>query len=334
MGWGYYEYRPYVSQAERKAKAARHAAQLQKKTGEPPTPVKAAGRTAAKSFWGQAWCKHIENFSDYSNRLPRGMTYLRNGSVFDLKIKRGEVRALVSGSDIYQITISIKTLSKDRWKRLKTECAKSIHSLLDLLQGKFDAGVMRNLTDPRDGLLPRSGEISMKCSCPDSASLCKHLAAVMYGVGARLDAAPELLFTLRDVDHLELVGQALESENLNQALAGDSEPALAGADLGELFGIELDGATAATEAAQVVVAKPAPAKRGRNATATTKSAKPRAKPTPAGKSAQAKKGTSATKKSATAAAKKVVKGAKKATTSRTVVSSARKTPAKPKKSKE
>lgn len=247
MGWGYYGYSPYVNQSTRRARAAGFAAQQLKKTGKALTPVVAAGRSAAGSFWGHAWCKHIATFSDYSNRLPRGMTYLRNGSVIDLKIQRGEVTALVSGSDIYKISIKIKTLSKPQWQRIKTECSNSVVSLLDLFQGKINKSVIDKLIDGKTGILPSPSEISMDCSCPDNARLCKHLAAVMYGIGTRLDSAPELLFTLRDVDHLELVGKVLDGDLLDQTLASEKSTSLEGADLGELFGIEIEGETVPAE---------------------------------------------------------------------------------------
>ena len=184
-------------------------------------PVKAVGKKMCNSFWGQAWCENLERYSDFSNRLPRGRTYARNGSVVDLQIERGKVKALVGGSDVYRISIAIKTLSRPAWKRIKQDCSQSIDSLLDLLQGRFDQGVMQRLTHPEDGLFPQPTEIEMECSCPDWAGLCKHLAAVMYCIGARLDAAPELLFTLRDVDHLDLIGQAVAAENLESALTAD-----------------------------------------------------------------------------------------------------------------
>lgn len=243
MSW-YQTWRPYVSVAERKRKAARHVAQIQKKSGRAATPVQAIGRDPAKSFWGKAWCRHIENLSDFENRLPRGRTYLRNGSVVDLQILPGEVQALVSGSEIYTLKIQIEKLAKARWTRLKTACGSSVASLLDLLQGKFDDAVMRQLTDPREGLFPRTREFKLHCSCPDSAYLCKHLAAVLYGIGTRLDSAPELLFTLRGVDHLELIDTAMASETLSQTLQGESN-GLAGSDLGELFGIELESSPVA-----------------------------------------------------------------------------------------
>jgi uncharacterized Zn finger protein len=237
---GYGRWAPYVPVAQRRAKALAYAKTLEKKQGRKLSPVKVEGRAIATSFWGQAWCTNLEAYSDFANRLPRGRTYVRNGSVIDLSISQGLIAALVSGSEVYNVTISIGTLPTAIWKEIQRDCSRSIASLIDLLQGRFDRGVMQRLTRIEGGLFPKPKEIKMRCSCPDSAELCKHIAAVLYGVGAKLDHSPELLFTLRNVDHLELIGQAVAAENLDFAFAGASEEALQSADLSEMFGIELD----------------------------------------------------------------------------------------------
>lgn len=246
MSW-YQRWKPYVPVARRRAQAAGYAARLAKKEKRTLAPVEIEGRKIATSFWGQAWCDHLEHHCDFENRLPRGRTYVRNGSVIDLQVQRGQVQALVSGSDVYTVTIKIKTLAPAGWKRIKEQCSRSIASLIDLLQGRFDEGIMRRLSDPQGGLFPRPAEIDMKCSCPDWATMCKHVAAALYGVGARLDVAPEMLFTLRNVDHLELINQAVAADNLDQALHTSAEGALAGNDLEELFGIEIDAARPAAK---------------------------------------------------------------------------------------
>ena len=257
MSWygGYGDWAPYVPVAERKAKAAKYAAALAKKEKRSLAPVKIEGRTIAKSFWGKAWCNNLERYSDYSNRLPRGGTYVRNGSVVDLQIGKGSITALVSGSEVYTIKIKIATLASDVWTKIKKDCSRSIDSLLDLLQGKFDQGVMERLTQKEEGLFPRPKEISLSCSCPDSAGMCKHIAATMYGVGHRLDSSPVLLFQLRAVDHMELIGAAFSADNLQKSLASENDNALAGNDLGELFGIELDVAGTASEPTKTPAAK-------------------------------------------------------------------------------
>lgn len=238
-GYGYGGFAAYVPVATRRANAARHAQKLAKNEGRELAPVTISGRAMATTYWGQAWCENLEAYSDFSNRLPRGRTYARNGSIVDLQIKRGKVEAIVSGSEIYMISISIDTLTKSAWTRMKDGCSQSITSLMDLLQGRFDTGVMQRLAHPTEGMFPRPEEIKMMCSCPDLAGLCKHLAAVLYGVGNRLDKSPELLFTLRNVDHLELVNQAAAGGNLVRTLDAGDANALAGSDLGEMFGIEL-----------------------------------------------------------------------------------------------
>jgi uncharacterized Zn finger protein len=237
--YGYGGWAPYVPVGQKLAKARKHAEKVAKKEGRELAPVKITGKAMANTYWGKASCDNLEAYSDFANRLPRGRTYARNGSVVDLQILKGQIKAIVAGSLPYTITISIETLAKKSWTRLKAECSQSIASLLDLLQGRFDEGVMQRLAHPKEGLFPQPREIKMRCSCPDSAGLCKHLAAVLYAVGNRLDAAPEMLFCLRNVDHLELVTQAVSEGNLDRTLESGTDNALAGSDLGEVFGIDL-----------------------------------------------------------------------------------------------
>jgi uncharacterized Zn finger protein len=209
MSWG--SYPPYVSVAERKARAAKQIAKRQK-AGQKLEPIgELANRTKiATSFWGRAWCRHIELFSDYESRLPRGRSYLRSGSVLHLAIEPGVITALVSGSEIYELTIRIDTLPSAKWQRIRKRCRGGIGSLIELLRGQISEEIMGIVTDTEDGLFPNPGEIHFNCSCPDWADLCKHCAAVLYGVAARLDTRPELLFTLRGVDHNELIAGAEE----------------------------------------------------------------------------------------------------------------------------
>ncbi len=239
MSW-YGAWKPYVPVAKRRARAAAYAKKLAKSQKRSLEPIELTGRKIASTFWGHAWCHNLERYSDFENRLPRGRTYVRNGSIIDLQIQPGNVTAIVSGSEVYRVTIDIQTLTKSAWKRIKRDFSQAIASLIDLLQGRFDQGVMRRLTQIEGGLIPKPGEIKMHCTCPDWATLCKHVAATLYGVGARLDAAPELLFTLRDVDHLELVGEAVGASNLAGALTASADAALGDQDLGELFGIDLE----------------------------------------------------------------------------------------------
>jgi uncharacterized Zn finger protein len=226
------DYSRYVSAAERKGQAAKQLENMRRK-GEEPEPVTVTARNIAKTFWGQAWNRHIESFQDYASRLPRGRSYLRQGAVVDLKIGEGEIRAQVLGSELYQVHIRIDKLEPERWTAIRKACAGRISSLIDLLQGKLSPEIIAVLCEPDTGLFPASDEIKLICDCPDWADLCKHLAAVLYGVGARLDEKPELFFLLRGVDRRELL-EADWSENVQGETTLDSE------DLGGMFGIELD----------------------------------------------------------------------------------------------
>ncbi len=235
----YYGFRPYVPVAQRRKNAEKEAAKLSRK-GKVLEPVRPEGRIIARSFWGKAWCANLESYSDYSNRLPRGRTYLRNGSVVHLSIQAGRIEALVSGSSLYKIAIAIKPFPAAKWQALCQQCAGEIGSLMDLLQGKLSEQVMAVMTRRETGLFPAPAEIDLGCSCPDWADMCKHVAAVLYGVGARLDAKPELLFTLRSVRQDELISHAATATQLVHAAGAPGETELAESAVSALFGIEID----------------------------------------------------------------------------------------------
>jgi uncharacterized Zn finger protein len=241
----FWDYQPYVSVASRRAQAAREVEKLKKKNRD-IAPVVVEGRKIATSVWGKAWCDNLERYSDYASRLPRGRSYVRNGSVIDLSIARGQISALVSGSDIYQVKIEIAVAAPPRWKAICADCAGSVGSLVDLLRGKLSKSVMERVCRDSDGLFPAPKEIKLSCSCPDWADMCKHVAAVLYGVGARLDAAPEMLFALRGVDHADLVSTA-GSEQITRKGAA-SERVLGDVDVAALFGLDMAPSPAAPAA--------------------------------------------------------------------------------------
>jgi uncharacterized Zn finger protein len=277
MSYGYWK--PYVPVAKRRAQAEKMAAKA-RKAGQIMRPVRIDGRAIAKTFWGKAWCDNLEAYSDYENRLPRGRTYVRNGSVIDLKIEPGKVRALVMGSSLYQIEIGIAAVPDTHWKSLAKECTGSIASLVELLQGKLSKAVMERICQPKTGLFPAPKDIQLGCSCPDWATMCKHVAAVLYGVGAHLDAQPELLFTLRQVDANDLVTQAVELPAKTRKAPARSKM-LDDSQLADVFGIEMD-----TPADLVDTSKKAGEKAGAR---QAKSAKPPAVATKAPARASAKK---------------------------------------------
>ena len=227
---------PYIPVAVRREKAKKKMLQLQKK-GRKILPVEIDGRKIAKTFWGAGWCHHLESFGDYANRIPRGRSYVRNGSVCHLDIKKRKVEAMVSGSSIYKVTVTVNSLRTKAWTQVKNKCAGQVSSLLELLQGKLSERVMAVVTDKKTGLFPSPQEIDFECNCPDFAVMCKHIAAVLYGVGARLDTQPELLFKLRGVDHQELI-----STNVGIATAGKTRGKgrrIVNESLADVFGIEL-----------------------------------------------------------------------------------------------
>lgn len=233
----YDEWPPYVPVAKRREQAAKQVAKMKKK-GMNILPIVIEGRAIANTFWGKAWCDNLKTYSDFENRLPRGRTYVRNGSVVHLDIGKGEINALVSGSSMYDINITISAIAKEKWKRVVTNCAGSIGSLVELLQGKFSKSVMEIISHKDQGLFPSPREMKVKCNCFDDAKMCKHIAAVLYGIGARLDSQPDLLFTLRQADHLELLNSATVSSNLDKS--GSAQEEFDTSELSSIFGIDID----------------------------------------------------------------------------------------------
>jgi uncharacterized Zn finger protein len=248
-GW-----RPYVSQAERKRKAVLEMGKLKKK-GQQVAPVVLQGRTIASTFWGKAWCDNLESYGDYANRLPRGRTYVRNGSVVDLQIAAGEIGARVSGSSLYRVKVDIVPVPQAQWKSICKDCAGGIDSLVELLQGRFSKGVMERICRQRSGLFPSPDEIKFSCSCPDWASMCKHVAAVLYGVGARLDDKPELLFKLRKVDEKDLLAGAAAGLPVSKKKPRAGK-VLETEDISDIFGLDMED-KAAPEPAEAPGPKPA-----------------------------------------------------------------------------
>ena len=233
----YYSFKPYVSVAARQLKAEK-AITKAKKAGADMTPIAAYRGAIAKTFWGKAWCDNLERYSDYANRLPRGRTYVRNGSVIDLKITAGEVRAQVMGSSLYKVSVTVTAVPQKKWHDIGADCSGSIDTLVELLQGKLSKAVMERICKQDAGLFPSPKEIKFSCSCPDFASMCKHVASVLYGIGARLDQQPELIFSLRRVDAKDLVTQA--GAGLHQSgKRPKADKVLDNASMADVFGIEM-----------------------------------------------------------------------------------------------
>ncbi|MBV8924741.1 MAG: SWIM zinc finger family protein [Bradyrhizobium sp.] len=237
MSYFEYGWAPYVSVAERRRQAQRKIAELKKKQGS-IAPVTIEGRTIARNFWGKAWCSNLERYSDFASRLPRGRSYVRNGCVVDLQITAGKIAAKVSGQELYEVTISIAPVAARRWQAICRDCSGTIDSLVELLQGRLAKSVMDRVCREGDGLFPAPAEIKLSCSCPDWADMCKHVAATLYGIGARLDQAPRLLFVLRGVDEGELLAGSGQAMTRGKA-APAASAVLNDGDVVALFGIEM-----------------------------------------------------------------------------------------------
>lgn len=239
----YWEYPRYVSVAEKKAKAAKKLKQLKKKIPD-IRPVVIEGNALALTWWGKSWNKNLERYADYTNRIGRGRSYVRHGAVLDLKIDSGKVTALVQGSTSkpYEVVINIESISQNNWRAIKKQCEGQLKSLQDLLAGKFPKALGEIFFAKGKGLFPSPQAISFDCSCPDWASMCKHVAATLYGIGARLDEDPSLFFKLRGVDTEDLIARAVKDKtgDLLAKTKKKSVKVIDDADLADIFGIDMD----------------------------------------------------------------------------------------------
>ena len=291
MPW--WSVQPRLTVSQLRAKAIIEIQRL-KDEGRAVTPVTIEGKKIAQTFWGNAWCDNIEAYRDFEYRLPRGRSYVRNRAVVDLQLSPGRIEALVCGSELYQVKMQIDPLPADRWDKVRRQCVGEIGSLIELLQGRLSDRVMQIITDRETGLFPTPAELSMRCQCFDGAMLCKHAAAVLYGVGARMDSQPELLFTLRQVDHLELITQA---ESMPAAGSTSTHQTIATHDVASIFGIDVADADEGVSGETTTEQTPA------NASASPKRSA-RAKGKAKGARAVAGGTKRAAKKSKTKAAKK------------------------------
>jgi uncharacterized Zn finger protein len=266
------------SSEERKASVQRDL-ERRRKRGEEfvPLVVPQGSRKLVSTFWGKAWCQHLEKFQDYEYRLPRGRSYLRQGLVYNLSVDAGLITAQVSGSSMYEVSVRVAPLQAEAWTDMKAACAGQVGSLLDLLSGNLGTGVMAVICDRDKGIFPTPREIKMSCTCPDWADMCKHVAAVMYGVGVKFDSDGALFFRLRQVDPADLM-----AVGAGELLAGGegTGDGLSGEDLSALFGIDLS-------AAEEEAPQEEPPKRPREEIPTLVTPTPKKKKPPAPKAAKA-----------------------------------------------
>jgi uncharacterized Zn finger protein len=246
MGWGNWSgFAPYVSKAQKIRQAEKARAALAKK-GIILEPVIINCRDITRTWWGKTWAQNLERYADYSNRIPRGRSYVRTGAVLDLKISQNTITALVSGScaQPYKINIGIASLNKNAENALMEKSRSSLASMQSLLAGEFPTDLKEEFFKQGTGLFPSPNEIKLNCSCPDWADMCKHVAAALYGTAARLDEKPELFFLLRGIKIDDFVGKMVkqESEKMLKKSKAKTERVLTGnaADMSSLFGIQME----------------------------------------------------------------------------------------------
>ena len=182
-------------------KKASETSKREKKKGNELSPVIISGKQITTTWWGKAWCQNLERYG-----------YVRSGTVIDLKIAKGRVTARVQGrrKTPYKVEIRISPIDEEKCERIMEACGNQISSLENLMAGNIPED-LKSLFIGKDGLFPKPTELAFICSCPDWALLCKHVAAVLYGIGARFDENPLLFFELRGIDVDRFISVTLET---------------------------------------------------------------------------------------------------------------------------
>jgi uncharacterized Zn finger protein len=246
MAWGsnyyggYDGFSEYESVAQKRARAARRLAKLRKENPQ-IAPIIIEGRTIAKSWWAKAWVRNLESYADYANRIARGKGYLRYGMVLDLIIEKGVVDALVmgSGSSTYRVHVQIDPLSDARVTDIARFCGDRLTDTAQLAEGRFPKEFSERFLDQKQGLFPSPKEIHFSCSCPDHAYMCKHVAAVLYGIGTRFDDDPLLFFKLRNIPTEDLIKRSVDVKmtSMLKNARKKTPRVISDEDIDELFGL-------------------------------------------------------------------------------------------------
>lgn len=236
----FYDYGYYETKAE-KSRRIEEKLQRLRKTDPNITPLEIVGNTIAKSWWGKAWGKNLESYADYKSRLSRGKNYVKQGAILDLKIEEGKVNAKISGSGskIYDCEIHIEKLSDDRMKKILEHCQNKISTLDALLTGDFSEELLELFQDKSYGLFPSPEDISFGCDCPDVANMCKHIAATLYGVGAKFDDDPLFFFELRQIKSEKLIQKSVEKklENMLEHVGKKTDRTMDASKISDVFGL-------------------------------------------------------------------------------------------------
>ena len=163
-------------------------------------------RQYGTTWWGAEWLRALERV-DNANRLPRGKTYANTGRVIEAKFNGRNLRieALVDGSAYYpyEVEVGMKPVPAKSVKRLADSIAADPDIVAGLLDGELPKEIAPLCEKLGIELFPGSWRsMHLSCSCPDSARVCKHIAAVFYIIADRIDLDPFFIFEFRGI-HLK-----------------------------------------------------------------------------------------------------------------------------------
>ena len=160
-----------------------------------------------RNWWAARWIAALERLMD-TNRLNRGRRYARGGQILSVEERAEGVTAKVQGSRAspYRVHVELEQFSDEQWEKVIEALSEHALFAARLLSGEMPEDIEEAFSAAGVGLFPeRRGELHTECTCPDSAVVCKHTAAVHYILGERFDEDPFLIFRLRGRTEEQLI---------------------------------------------------------------------------------------------------------------------------------
>ena len=197
------------------------------------------GRAYQYNWWSRRWLQILEESID-AGRLTRGRSYARKGQVVEIDVEPGLVSASVQGTrkKPYQIKLGFETVTDEAKELLLLRFRERASFAAKLLAHEMPEEMEEVFKETGIPLFMRKSAIRrFKCTCPDDATPCKHIIAVLLLLAEVIDDDPFLLLKLRGIDRERMISLLTSESAAEGSDAFDScEEWEENADTGEISG--------------------------------------------------------------------------------------------------
>jgi uncharacterized Zn finger protein len=180
---------------------------------------------ASREWWSQRWLELLDSYR-FKKRLERGRTYARQGNVLSIEFQGAKVLAKVQGSEPepYKVSLSLDSFSDEEWGYLVETMSQKAIFAAKLLAGEMPQNIEEVFTASGISLFPFTlSDVHSRCSCPDKANPCKHIAAVYYQLGDRFSEDPFVLFQLRGRTKEQIISNLRQLRSTNIEVTTDQK---------------------------------------------------------------------------------------------------------------